>query len=144
MFPFFHLFIYPVPQTPLSPNAAFTLARSFIKSCPDTNPPLPVKANPALALPATATPGSHVELTFDIPKDAESKQLFAIFCNGGDCQSQPISVEGDKKEVKIPANLFGTTYVYISWDETKTDDQYVVAGPAIALFPFDSSGNSMA
>lgn len=45
----------PFPQAfdaPLSLNQVFSLASGFITSCPESNPALPVKAFPALALEA--------------------------------------------------------------------------------------------
>lgn len=45
----------PFPQAfdaPLSLNEVFSLASGFITSCPESNPTLPVKAFPALALEA--------------------------------------------------------------------------------------------
>ena len=47
----------PFPQAfdaPLSLNQVFSLASGFITSCPESNPALPVKAFPALALEATS------------------------------------------------------------------------------------------
>jgi hypothetical protein len=51
-------------QTPLGLSGVYSLASQFITSCPSTNPKLPVKALPALALaPAVPAPGSTVAVS---------------------------------------------------------------------------------
>lgn len=50
----------PFPQpfdTPLDLDEVYSLASAFITSCPKSNPPLPVKAFPAVSLdPSTSMP----------------------------------------------------------------------------------------
>lgn len=76
---------FPAPfDTPLSPNAVYTLASAFIKSCPETNPALPVKAYPAIAATATgpvaagATVGIKTASAILSPSSGSAK-LYAAF-----------------------------------------------------------------
>ena len=78
---------FPSPfDVPLSLDEVFTLAAPFIVSCPEDNPPLPVKAFPSLAAspenPAEITTGTEITLlTPDYivtPADGVS-QIYAAF-----------------------------------------------------------------
>lgn len=77
----------PFPQpfdTPLTLNQVFSLASGFITSCPESNPELPVKAFPALALDAntempvktgaTVTLQTPVSLILPSPLDTKTEQ----------------------------------------------------------------------
>lgn len=127
-------------QTPLDINQVFTLAHGFIKSCPSTNVALPVKAFPALTLPATATPGSTVTVTYTAASDQGSKQLFVAFITGTGPQYAPI--KGGK--VTIPKGLIGTVYAVVTNDGSKVADETTVAGPTILMFSFNSAGTVVA
>ncbi len=61
---------FPSPfDVPLTYNQVYTLAAPFIKSCPESNPPLPVKAFPTLTAspenPKTITSGTEITLLTD-------------------------------------------------------------------------------
>jgi len=121
-------------ETPLPPSHAFSLAVQFIVSCPDSNPQLPFTAFPTVSVPAGATPGQTVKLTFSIPITGP---VFAAFLSGLHVHFVPIASD---LTVTIPANLLGTSYMVVTNDSTKVDDAHTVAGPAILTFPFNSRG----
>ncbi len=120
---------------PLMLDEVFGLASPFIKSCPKTNPPLPVKVFPKLTVNSSnPKPGDIVSLTFDNCDDS----LVAVFLTGLDMVTAPIK---DGKVV-IPASLRGTVYLVISDDASgKVSDATTVAGPALLQFHFDSNNN---
>lgn len=63
---------------------------------------------------------------------------FAAFISGLDTTFVPL--DGDKKEVIIPAKLFGVVFVVITTDGSKVDDSVTVAGPTFLNFAFSSYG----
>ncbi|TKA79235.1 hypothetical protein B0A49_02855 [Cryomyces minteri] len=111
----------PFPQpfdAPLSPDEVFTLASAFVVSCPASNPALPLKPFPALAL-ATAGPGrAHLYAAFA----SVTGPVFATLTPGADALSW---------KVLVPQGVNGQSYVVLTkCNETVTDDT-VVAGPAL-------------
>ena len=61
---------FPSPfDVPLTYNEVYTLAAPFIRSCPESNPPLPVKAFPTLTAspenPKTINSGTEITLLTD-------------------------------------------------------------------------------
>lgn len=120
-------------QVPLGLNEVYTLAASFITSCPSTNPALPVKAFPSVTFPAKTTPGSTVAVTFE---SNSTEPQFVAFYTGLAQEFAPIK---DGK-VTIPADLRGQVYAVVTTNGTKADDSNTVAGPAILSFEFDSTG----
>ncbi|KAJ7028528.1 ferritin-like domain-containing protein [Mycena alexandri] len=127
-------------ETPLLPNAVYSLAAPFIKSCPAANVnSLPaLKPYPALGF-ADANPraGHTASLTFTAPKD--SSPLFVAFVSGpGAPTFVPIH---DGNQVAIPKDLRGFVFCFVTNDGTKLDDSTTVAGPAILNVEFDSRGN---
>lgn len=122
-------------DSPLGLDEIYTLAAQFITSCPSTNPALPVKAFPALTLPAGAQPGSKATLKFD--KGNSTGTLYAAFYTG--LTQEVVKVASDNS-VTIPKDLIGTSYVVITTNSTAADDTNVVAGPAVLELNFDSTG----
>ncbi|KAF5376287.1 hypothetical protein D9615_008533 [Tricholomella constricta] len=123
-------------DVPLTLNAVYTLAASFIESCPSTNPPLPVKAFPALIFAARATPGSLSTITFESSVPA-STPLFTVFFTGLSQKVVPIM---DGNSVTLPADLVGVVYAVVSTSDTTATDENIIAGPVILNFGFDSNG----
>ncbi|KAF8068058.1 ferritin-like domain-containing protein [Lyophyllum atratum] len=122
-------------ETPLDMNQVYTLASAFIKSCPESNPPLPVKAFPTLTVPPTAE-GEHAKLEFEAHED--HTQLYAAFLSG----TGTVFVEiNDKNEVLIPEGLLGLVFVLVTSDGGKVADESTVAGPTMLQFSFGSNGN---
>ncbi|ESK93826.1 hypothetical protein Moror_13076 [Moniliophthora roreri MCA 2997] len=124
-------------EVTLTPNQVFTLANGFIASCPSTNPPLPAKANPTLALSEGACPGAIATLTYD----GTSSGVFLVFLTSNGPVSTPIH---NDKTAKIPDGLKGTLFAFVSKAKDKADDENVVAGPALIMWPYDSEGNLIA
>lgn len=119
-------------DTALTPNEVYTLASAFIKACPESNPPLPFKAFPALAL-GKGQPGSTVSVT---TADSSSGQHYVAFFSGLETKFAPVQ---DGK-VTIPAGLFGTVYAVLTNSDSAAKDENTLAGPAILSFAYNSRG----
>ncbi|KAG5633971.1 hypothetical protein H0H81_004110, partial [Sphagnurus paluster] len=121
-------------DVPLTLDTVYTLAASFIESCPSTNPALPVKAFPAVSFGSNPKPGETVAVTFKSTTDA-STPLYAVFFTG----LSQVAVAVKDGKVTIPSDLRGTVYGVLSTNESASDPT-IVAGPAILNFPFNSQG----
>lgn len=125
----------PFPQSfdnPLSINSVYTLAAQFITSCPESNPPLPVKAFPVLSASSKdemvktgskvllATKGYHVEGT-----------VHAAFITVMGPVFVDVTVVEGGFEVQVPEGIAGQSYVVLTSCNTAATDDYIVAGPAI-------------
>ncbi|KAI0291217.1 ferritin-like domain-containing protein [Multifurca ochricompacta] len=131
-----------VYDTPLDFNQAFTVASSFIVSCPPSNPNLPYTAFAELTLldPSSAWPGSTTPLQFAIPKDLDSStKLYGTFLTGQEALIVPLEDGG--KSVSIPDTLRGVVYLLITTDMNAVEDSKTIAGPALLEFSFNSDGN---
>ncbi|KAL8783427.1 MAG: hypothetical protein Q9213_004627 [Squamulea squamosa] len=136
---------FPSPfDVPLRYNEVYTLAAPFIKSCPSSNPPLPVKAFPTLTAspdnPKTITRGTKITLlTTDYTVKAADgqSQIYAAFITvtgpvftpatpieGGFTLTVPTAPEGS-------AGIGGQSYVVLTGCNTTVTDDTVAAGPAI-------------
>jgi hypothetical protein len=130
---------FPAAQdTPLTPNAVYTLASAFIKSCPSTNPALPVKAYPALAATAAgpATAGSTVQIksAAALAPGSSTAKLYAAFITAGGPVFADLTQAGDgvNFSVKVPATgVVGQSYLVLCNCGERVDDGTIVAGPAI-------------
>lgn len=131
----------PFPQpfdAPLSLNQVFTLAAGFIKSCPSSNPTLPVKAFPALSLdPKTAQPvkaGDTVTLLTPgyVLKGAKGDtKIYAAFVSvTGPTFADATPVDGGFK-VTIPKGFSGQSYAVLTSCKDAVNDDTIAAGPAI-------------
>ena len=116
-------------DVPLSLNDVFSLAAPFIKSCPSSNPTLPVKAFPSLTVPTGSKPGQKVTLIFN--KGNLTGELVVAFYTG---LSQEIAPIAEDKSVTIPIDLVGTVYAVVSTNATTASDSTTIAGPAILTF----------
>jgi len=121
---------FPEPfDIPLDFNQVYSLAAPFIKSCPSTNPTLPVKAFPGLTATTSgkAKAGGQTKLT---PTDSSSiqgkGQLYAAFIG------YPTSAFGEYNTetmmVTIPSNIEGQTYVVLTTSNSTVTDDNTVAG----------------
>lgn len=120
--------------TSLGLNAVYTLAGSFIKSCPTSNAALPVKAFPGLAVAQGQPAAPSIDITFSVVGAVSKDIKYAAFVNGLDTNYVAISqVVGQLFTVKIPATVSGQTYAFLTKDKAQgpvTDDN-IVNGPAI-------------
>jgi len=125
----------PFPQAfdiPLDFDQVYSLASQFIKSCPESNPKLPVKAFPALT--AMEANDNLVKLT---PADSSVIQnkgeLYAIWIN---YPENAVGVyDPVKMTVEVPKGFYGQQYVVLSTSKEVSDDT-TIAGPAV----FEISG----
>ena len=126
-------------DVPLTPNAVHTLASAFITSCPSTNPPLPVKAYPAISAAATgpvaagATVGIKTASAVLTPGSGSAK-LYAAFITAGGPVYADLTPSGDgiNFSIKVPASgVVGQSYLVLCNCAERVDDGTIVAGPAV-------------
>ena len=130
----------PIPQAfddPLGPNQVFTLAASFIASCPSTNAALPFKAFPPLAMggDASATIRAGSTITIMTPGyllvAAPGGSLFASFVTvTGPVSAQVTAIDGGFTAV-VPAGVTGQSYLVMTGCKDVVSDATVAAGPLI-------------
>ncbi|EED16603.1 conserved hypothetical protein [Talaromyces stipitatus ATCC 10500] len=132
-----------IAGTPLTPNAIFTIASSFITACPSTNAALPFKAFPAIAVngipnPAQAIPVNTVaSLAMPGPNPpAIPATAFVTFVSGIDIISVPAQVVNGAIAVTIPPQASGQIFGLLTTESltgtgTLLDETKVIAGPAI-------------
>ncbi|KAF7329638.1 Protein rds1 [Mycena kentingensis (nom. inval.)] len=122
-------------DVPLGLNEVFSLAAPFIKSCPSSNPTLPVKAFPKLTI-ANAAPGSAAKVTHDAT-DSDGELNVAFFTG----LSQLIVPLKDGM-VTIPDSLKGTVYAVLTTvkEAGQAAEGNIKAGPAVLYYPTDSQG----
>lgn len=122
--------------TPLGPNPVFTLAASFIKSCPASNAPLPFKAFPGLTA-ATAGPlAMEMPATFTLADGGSGSGKFVTFVSGLVVASVPITEGMGSVTVKVPKMVEGQSYVFITSSDVtggpgNLTDAAITNGPAI-------------
>jgi len=124
---------FPAPfDNPLSYNSVYTLAAQFITSCPETNPPLPVKAFPVLTASSKDMPikkGSTVMLATKGYK-VDGQVYGAFITVTGPVFVDAKSVSGGY-EVVVPEGISGQSYVVLTSCNTAATDDTIVAGPAV-------------
>ncbi|KAF2014290.1 hypothetical protein BU24DRAFT_481727 [Aaosphaeria arxii CBS 175.79] len=127
----------PFPQAfdaPLDLDQVFTLASPFIKSCPESNGKLPVKAFPGLMVDAASKDiktNATIALNLQQPIDSHEKLYAAWIAVTGPTFTPATLVGGNKIETTVPEGFHGQTYVLITKDNEKVSDDCVAAGPAI-------------
>ncbi|KAF8800079.1 hypothetical protein BYT27DRAFT_7263222 [Phlegmacium glaucopus] len=137
-------------ETPLTINQVYSIVSSFIKpdSCPQSNYPLlPPNhhAYPQLTLAPKLIPGHETQISFSLENEPE--HLYVAFLSGASTIFAPLGKKDGNYVVEIPEDLkaAGTVFVVVfkgeeNINEARLDDESMVAGPAIAVFPFDSRG----
>ncbi|TGO26233.1 hypothetical protein BPAE_0063g00020 [Botrytis paeoniae] len=125
--------------TPLGLNAVYSIASSFIVSCPSTNAALPVMAYPPLALKSglPTAPGANVAL---VPETAPSGTFYTTFASGLDTIAVESQVGSDGLIMTaVPINISGQSYAFLTNDNSGTlTDSNIIAGPAIIEVTPDS------
>ncbi|KAI5206499.1 Ferritin/ribonucleotide reductase [Aureobasidium subglaciale] len=135
------LALVPSPQPfdiPLDFNQVYSLAAPFIKSCPSTNPPLPVKAFPALTVGKSVTgpvaQGDTIE--FDIPAGmaVPAGPLYVAFPLADGTMYSSAVVKDCKVYARVPVGHTGPNgevYAILTTSATAISDDNTVAGPAV-------------
>lgn len=127
---------------PISPNFALirNITAPFIKSCPSTNAPLPVKTFPALTLSSSSPAhGSKITATFSQPQGAANGGAFVAWLDG----RQVLYTELDKNgATQVPATLMGTVYAAVVKSKETPNDDNMLSGFTVAQFPFDSTART--
>lgn len=95
-------------------------------------------------------PGQETQVSFSLEQNLDNGEHFYVaFLSGAATIFAPLNNVESKYVVEIPEDLraAGTVFVIIfkggeNIDEAMLDDETIVAGPAIAVFPFDSRGKN--
>ena len=118
--------------TALGLNEVYTLAASFIVSCPASNPALPVKAFPALTATQGTPTSQGISFTF-MPASAPPSTFFVTFVSGLTTTSVTGTMDGDIVSAVIPDTVQGQSYAFITSQNVTASlmDSMVLFGPAI-------------
>ena len=118
--------------TALGLNEVYTLAASFITSCPASNPALPVKAFPGLTATQGTPTSQGTAFTF-MPASAPPATFFVTFVSGLTTTSVAGTMEGDMVSVVIPATIQGQSYAFITNQNVTAGimDSMILFGPAV-------------
>jgi len=119
---------FPSPfDVPLDFDEVYSLAALFIKSCPESNPTLPVKAFPVLSGPAGfAKVGDKLAIT--VPKSVDAKAAYFVTILGP--VSAPLEGSGSSYTVTVPEGVQGgQEYLLLTSSTDKpTDDNILSVG----------------
>ena len=118
--------------TALGLNDVYTMAAAFIVSCPASNPPLPVKAFPALKAVQGQPTMQGISFTF-MAAGAVPATFFVTFVSGLNITSVAGTMSGDTITATIPNTIAGQSYAFITNAATNmsvTDDM-VLFGPTV-------------
>ena len=118
--------------TALGLNEVYTLAASFITSCPASNPALPVKAFPGLTATQGEPTSQGIAFTFQ-PASAPPATFFVTFVSGLVTTSVAGTMDGDLVSVVIPDTVQGQSYAFITNQNVTAAimDSMILFGPAI-------------
>ncbi|CAD6883925.1 unnamed protein product, partial [Tilletia laevis] len=116
-------------DTPLNFNQTYSLAAPLIKSCPQTNPALPVVAFPGLTTdPAVPSPGQEITLKADGLADGQ----FVAFLSGPMTYFEEVK----NSKVTVPTAVgYGRGYAVLVKGNGTVSDDTTVAGPAAFDIP---------
>ncbi|TFY66460.1 hypothetical protein EVG20_g4628 [Dentipellis fragilis] len=124
-------------ETPMDLDQAWTLALSFIQSCPQSNLPLPVRVfNPLnITTPAASIgTGKKISLNFT-PVNTTSTTYWAAFLQGLETTYIPLQGKAPYS-VTIPQSLKGFSFLIIANDTQKISNDFVtMAGPVVLDLP---------
>ncbi|KAH9851445.1 ferritin-like domain-containing protein [Lenzites betulinus] len=124
-------------DAPLTPSGAFSIASLFVKSCPSSNPALPVKTFPALTLSEAAPAhGAAVAATFTPAAGADtSAPRYVAWLNGLAVEFSDLDKDG---KTTVPSDLEGTVFAAVVSSKSMPSDGNMLSGFTIAEFPFTS------
>jgi len=121
-------------ETPLDVDQVYTLAASFITSCPSSNPALPLTTFPTITIQqASVSAGETITVQFST---STAGPYYAAFFTG--LSTVFVAVQHDNSVV-VPSGLLGTVFMVVSTSNSSVTDGNTVAGPAILNFPYLSS-----
>ncbi|KAI0634569.1 ferritin-like domain-containing protein [Trametes polyzona] len=127
---------------PLTPSGAYSLAVPFIKSCPSTNAPLPVKSFPALKLSSSSPAhGAQVVATYSPSGQTQSGQEYVAWLDGLQVVYTPLGKDG---KTNVPDGLMGTVYAAVVSSQETPSDSNMLSGFAAVQFPFNSQAKTNA
>ena len=125
-------------DTPLDQNQAYSLAASFITSCPSSNPTLPFKAFQNLTVEGTPAAGERIRLSYNDTSASNETQYFALF-SGLNTTFASIS---DSKVVTLPEGLQGLVFAVVTSNGSAVSDASTIAGPVALSFPFGADASN--
>lgn len=120
-------------DTPLDFNEVYSLAAPFFKSCPESNPSLPVMAFPSLSVEESGPymNGQHISVKFD----GNMQNAYCQFLWAGGPTAQPIK---DGK-CMIPEKPKGQVYLVATNGTMAPSDDNTLAGPAVIEIPLQAT-----
>ncbi|KAG9575209.1 Ferritin/ribonucleotide reductase, partial [Aureobasidium melanogenum] len=131
----------PFPQpfdVPLDFDQVYSLAAPFIKSCPASNPMLPVKAFPTLSVAKNVTmPVMQGEfITFEVAADMKvpAGPLFVAFPLATGTMFSAAIVKDCMITARVPVSIdgpAGESFAILTTNSTAVSDDNTVAGPAV-------------
>ncbi|MCJ1338711.1 hypothetical protein MMC09_004000 [Bachmanniomyces sp. S44760] len=113
-------------------NEVYTLAATFIKSCPATNGALPVMAFPALTATQGIPAAPGITFTFSIDGDLPDGS-FVTWVSGLSTESVPATMANGLITATIPMDVQGQSYALVTNTNVTSTlmDSQVLFGPAI-------------
>lgn len=153
-------------QTPLAPNQGATLLSNFFdfESCPPGNRdllPSGYRPYPRLSLSPRLVPGEKAEISFPPVNLENDQRLYVAFLTGIETVFVPVEVRSETThgagyggsgedqiryfvEISRDLSARGTVFVVLVHGpedirDVNLDEENMVAGPAIAMFPFDAN-----
>ncbi|KAI9838863.1 MAG: hypothetical protein M1819_004070 [Sarea resinae] len=121
-------------DVPLDPDEVYTLAAAFIKSCPMSNPALPVKAFPSLTYKNTSSSPALSNSTATFMTNASSSAngtVYGAFITVTGPIIVPAQAVSGGFSLMVPANVSGQSYVVLTDSNMTVSDDTITAGPAI-------------
>ncbi len=120
-------------DTPLDFNQTYSLAAPLIKSCPSTNPALPVKPFPTAKLDGAVYANKQITVSGNGVQQGQ----YLAFLSGLQVLYAPIGANG---AVTVPSDIyFGRSYAIVTKTNTSVADDNVVAGPIVVDIPLSST-----
>ncbi|MCJ1305021.1 hypothetical protein MMC08_007834 [Hypocenomyce scalaris] len=118
--------------TALGLDPVYTLAASFITSCPSTNAALPVMAFPALTATQGVPTSQGIPFTFTAAGTLPS-EFYVTFVSGLNTTSVMPTMSGDMISAVVPDTVSGQTYAFItnSMANGTLTDSMILFGPAV-------------
>lgn len=118
--------------TALGLNQVYTMAAAFIKSCPSTNPALPLKAFPSLTATQGAPTSQGIPFTFTAAGSLPS-DYYVVFVSGLNTTTVEHTMQGDMISAIIPDTISGQSYAFITNQAVNSAimDDMILFGPTV-------------